>query len=57
LELFGGAGDFRFLLSVFFRAVDNFETPNQASQNIYPPCGVADQPPGYFQYGCRKMNF
>ena len=30
LELFGGAGDFRFLLSVFFRAVDNVETPSRA---------------------------
>jgi hypothetical protein len=38
-ELLEGAGDFRLLLSVFFRAVDNFETPNQASQNMHPPNG------------------
>jgi hypothetical protein len=38
LELLDGAGDFRFLLSVFFRAVDNVETPSQASKNI-PPVG------------------
>jgi hypothetical protein len=38
-ELLEGAGDFRFLLSVFFRAVDNVETPDQAPQNMHPPNG------------------
>jgi hypothetical protein len=37
LGLLAGAGDFRSLLSVFFRAVDNVETPNQVPQNTYPP--------------------
>jgi hypothetical protein len=57
LELLDGAGDFRFLRSVFFRAVDNVETPSQAPQNMYPPCGEADQPPQVILVWLRKDEF